>query len=209
MKSSTRNSLILISLLTGVFSSQASHETPTLTGISVDVKQRFIKLDSQGMPTTGTTWQCVLDTHSALIWEVKTTQGLRDRNNTYTWYNSNPQTNGGFFGYPNGGKCNNLSCDSRSYAEKINEIMLCGYSTWRLPSREELRSLVDYGRHFPDPTISTHFFPNTVPQFYWSSTPEAMNKDSAWGIGFTFGFDYSYFKSDLGYIRLVTNYGEK
>lgn len=171
-------------------------------------RARFIKLDGQGSPLIAQTpdgsWDCVLDRKTALLWEMKTTHGLRSRDNTYSWYNPDPLTNGGDAGVRNDGRCRESECDTMSYINAVNRLGLCGHRDWRLPAREELRSIVDYQRHSPQPTVDIDYFPNTLSQFYWSSTSEANAADSAWGIGFTFGYDYSYFKSDWGYIRLVT-----
>ncbi len=56
--------------------------------------------DDNGSEAAGTRWACVKDNVTGLIWEVKTNDGgLHDRNNTYTWYNTDPATNGGRPGY--------------------------------------------------------------------------------------------------------------
>ncbi|MEJ2179729.1 MAG: DUF1566 domain-containing protein [Gammaproteobacteria bacterium] len=169
---------------------------------------RFIKLDANGRPqnisTTNQTWFCVFDQQTGLMWEVKSRDGaIQDAQQTYSWYMPNPEVNGGFAGYKNKGKCNLPRCNTQAYIDTINRNKLCGNNRWRLPTREELRSIVDYQIKYPGPTIDKTFFPNTLNQFYWSSNPDANDKDSAWGIGFSFGYDYAYFKSDLGYVRLV------
>lgn len=127
-----------------------------------------------------------------------------NRLHTYSWYSESKSNNGGFNGYKNQGRCP-LNCDTQAYVNALQGRQLCGMNNWRLPQREELRSLVDYQRPFPGPSIIPELFPNTVGQFYWSATPDANTPDSAWGIGFTFGFDYAYFKSDHGHIRLVAD----
>ena len=192
--------ILFISLCLCLFSSEATH-------LFDDNGDRFIRLDAQGEPLaySGDQWDCVLDRKTALIWEVKSTQGLRHRENTYSWYIPHSQINGGSTGYRDGGRCVGSQCDTQSYIDTVNRSGLCGSHQWRLPTREELRSLVDYQLRPPKPTIDASFFPHSLPQFYWSSTPDANDSDSAWGIGFTFGYDYSYFKSDLGYVRLVTS----
>ena len=95
-------------------------------------------------------------------------------------------------------------CNTQSYIKAINHQKLCSTSNWRLPTREELRSIISYQIKYPGPVVDQHYFPNTLSQFYWSSVPDANDKDSAWGIGFSFGYDYAYFKSDHGYVRLVS-----
>jgi hypothetical protein len=195
----TARTFVFISLCLCLFSSKATH-------LFDNTSDRFIKLNAHGKPVNdpGATWDCVLDRKTALIWEVKATLGLRHRDNTYTWYNPNSQANGGVAGYRNGGLCTGSACDTQSYIDAVNRSGLCGFHHWRLPDREELRSLVDYRLPPPKPTIDRSYFPHSLPRFYWSASADANDSDSAWGIGFTFGYDYSYFKSDLGYVRLVT-----
>ena len=172
---------------------------------------RFIKLDLKGKPLENqsanyekTPWRCVLDSFTDLIWEVKTRDGsFQDRVHTYTWYQPDESNNGGFAGYPHQGLCQHSQCDTLAYAKNINSMQLCGVTGWRLPNREELRTLVRYDIQYPGPTIATEFFPNALNQFYWSSIPSANDKEGAWGIGFSFGYDYAYFKSDYGSVRLV------
>jgi len=170
---------------------------------------RFVRIEqetnSTGLIDPSSPTHCIFDKKTSLTWEVKTRDGgLRDARQTYSWYDSNIKSNGGFPGYRNRGKCAFSSCDTRAYIGHVNNIKLCGRSDWRLPTREELRSLVDYLITYPGPTIDQNAFPNTISQFYWSATANANDKETAWGIGFSFGYDYAYFKSDHGYIRLVS-----
>jgi len=72
----------------------------------------YTKLDSQGnpLPDSATEWVMVRDNMTGLIWEVKQNQdGVKDysnphdADNTFTWYDSNPETNGGYEGTPGDG----------------------------------------------------------------------------------------------------------
>ena len=181
---------------------------PVITDNSTTPRFVSIKKDNNSaeLITQTERSECVFDKATSLTWEVKTSDGgPRDANQSYSWYEANPNSNGGFPGYRNRGKCyNSSSCDTAAYQAYVNKIKLCGRSTWRLPTREELRSLVNYQIIYPGPTIDKKAFPNTISQFYWSSTANANNKETAWGIGFSFGYDYAYFKSDHGYVRLVS-----
>ena len=48
---------------------------------------------------------------------------------------------------------------------------LCGFRNWRVPTRSELQSLLNYGSVDPYLDIDTNWFPNTMPGPYYSSTP--------------------------------------
>jgi hypothetical protein len=68
-------------------------------------------------------------------------------------------------------------------------LVLGGYCDWRLPSRIELLSLVDYTRS--GPTIDTTSFPNTVMLGYWSaSSADNSGSPEAWFISFANGDTY-------------------
>ena len=57
---------------------------------------------------------------------------------------------------------------------------------WRLPTAEELSTLIDRTRH--EPAIDTDVFPDTKCDWYWTSTPCAWNPDAAvWVVGFYLG----------------------
>jgi len=129
----------------------------------------FTKLDSTGddLAVSATSWDCVKDNVTGLIWEVKTNEGgLRDRDNTYTWYNPNPEINGGDPGTEhdkspaiNKPVCSVSDCDTSSYVEAVNSLpaALCGYRDWRMPWKWELMSIVDYGLGYP--AVDTNYFP--------------------------------------------------
>jgi Protein of unknown function (DUF1566) len=148
-------------------------------------------------------WACTRDNVTGLIWEVKTADGgLRDLNNTYSWYNPDNKTNGGFAGYPNDGSCTGgISCNTESYKTAVNTIKLCGRNDWRVPKKSELYSIIDYSRYRP--TIDTTYFPNTPIDFFWSSSPYAGINDNAWSVSFYTGTDYYDHKYYIRAIRLV------
>jgi len=74
---------------------------------------------------------------------------------------------------------------------------------WRLPNKEELESLVDYG--FDSPAISNTAgtgkwterdpFTNVQSSYYWSSTADATFSDHAWRVSFSDGDMDSIFKT--------------
>ena len=148
----------------------------------------FTKIDSNGdaLPEDATTWDCIRDDITGLMWEVKTDDDtLRDKDWTYSLRNTNASTNGGDSGTSNGGTCENeTDCDTETYVANINALSLCGASDWRMPSRLELINLIDHGTQAP--LIDDTFFPNTHLGDYWSSTPFYI-PSSAWVVNFTGG----------------------
>lgn len=73
---------------------------------------------------------------------------------------------------------------------------------WRLPTRQELESLLDLSRH--DPAIDTRKFPDTRSGAYWSNTPCAWSAAVMWvvyfGSGGVVGDGHRYY---FAYVRAV------
>ena len=154
----------------------------------------FTKLDDNGdeLPSTAAEWSCVRDNHTGLIWEVKVNDidHLRHKGHTYTWYNPDDSSNGGDAGVQDGGNCTGSSCDTTGFVQAINNAELCGADDWRMPSLNELHSIVDYGR--TGPTIDQDYFPNADSSFLWSNTPDAIQDlNRAKGVGFETGNGYA------------------
>ena len=61
--------------------------------------------------------------------------------------------------------------------------------------------MVDAGRH--NPAIDISSFSDTVASYYWSSTTLGHKTDYAWLVDFSYGYVYSYAKTDYYYVRAV------
>ena len=164
----------------------------------------YTKLDSQGndLPDSATGWVMVRDNVTGLIWEVKNagdgTQDYsnpHDADNRYTWYDSNPDTNGGNAGMPGDGT------DTEDFINALNSSQFGGYDDWRMPTIKELSSLVNSGTY--NPAIDSGYFPGCVSSYYWSSTTYAYNTYYAWRVPFVYGYGYNHYKSDSYYVRAV------
>ncbi len=70
--------------------------------------------------------------------------------------------------------------EAKDYCESLK---LAG-GGWRMPTRLELESILDFTRCNPaiDP-----IFTNTKSYYYWSSTPYAYDSGGAWNVGFGSG----------------------
>jgi len=79
-----------------------------------------------------------------------------------------------------------------------------GKSDWRLPTQDELVSLVDYTTVPLNPAINRLVFPITPELWNWSSTPNLKYTDFAWNVIFTDGYSTFVGGSGSGYtVRLV------
>lgn len=155
--------------------------------------------------------KCVIDHNNNLVWEVKQDSGLHGKAHTYSWYQTS--NNGNNVGSRNRGTCYNKSnnttsgnqCDTTGFVNAVNTEKWCGFADWRMPTKDELKSLVDEVRKTAQtpPTIDTTFFPNTSSVDYWSSSPNANLNVGAWGVDFNSGYDGSILKANSRRARLV------
>lgn len=158
----------------------------------------FTKLDATGkaLKADATSWACVRDNVTKMVWEVKTDDGgTHDKKWTYYFYDSKYKDSNDSNG--NGGDdnahpgadsttsqanasatCGLSDCTTEAFVSKVNTDGLCGINKWELPSMQALLSLVDFGRTkqkevggvMQDYTglIDERYFPNFISS--WSST---------------------------------------
>ena len=163
----------------------------------------FTRLGSTGSVYTGNgdyatnPWSCVRDNYTGLVWEIKTDdKSIHDKNNLYAW--------GGISAIGRDDTPNEYD-----YYDDWNPLVngsntgfgLCGFTNWKVPTREELRSIVHYGK--TSPSIDKDYFPNTVSYTFWSSSYNWEAKGLALVIAFEFGNSYGMGRLGLNYVRLV------
>lgn len=171
----------------------------------------YLKLDSSGKPiaANATSWDCVRDNITGLVWENKVaatnSTHLRSSAHRYAWYSTDTANNGGNAGITGRDTCNATltggRCNTQAYVAAVNAAGLCGKTDWRMPTRNELDSIGNYGR--ANPAIDANYFANTQSNRYWSSSSYADFPGSAWYLDFGSGEYYIYTKTLEYYVRLV------
>ena len=120
-----------------------------------------VGFSGEALPDNASSWCAVKDNVTGLLWQN---------------HQVPPAT------FTNWG--DNRAGDASKYA--ADNATLCGQSGWRLPTVDELQSIVDYSKPFPGPTINTAWFPNTPSySYYWASSPYVgATPDLAWNVYF-------------------------
>ena len=113
---------------------------------------------------------------------------------------------------------NGVTCAGGATEYEWDEAQRLAPAGWRLPTKDELASLVYCSSGEPaywkptlelcegayqKPTIWSAAFPNTPVNWFWSSSSYASSADYAWVVGFGYGDVYGNGKSGANYVRLV------
>lgn len=176
----------------------------TLILFSASVVADFYKIANDGsvLPSTAflesgsKDWACTYDSSTHLIWEVKTAdKGLRDGQWKYSFTKSLPNqaSTGVCFG--------KQLCDLENYIQQVNAKELCTEKNWRLPTTEELKSILycSDGKN-PDgsctkrsqlPQTNASYFPH-IQAFdnYWTSSVAQKYPDRQTIFSFYNGFAF-------------------
>ncbi|MDH5230560.1 MAG: DUF1566 domain-containing protein [Gammaproteobacteria bacterium] len=139
------------------------------------VHKRYTKLDAEyadiELNDDDTYYGCVRDNFTGLVWEHKKVfpGNIHHYTTKYSWYDPNPETNGGFAGQQDGGQCENAKYDTQWLIDQVNAEKLCGFDDWRLPHIWEIRSLIDYSKPNLE-MVDANFFPNLgFYSHYWTA----------------------------------------
>jgi hypothetical protein len=127
--------------------------------------------DTTATPTS-TAWACTKDNVTNLIWSLHSGQG------NWTTY-----------------------ARTTLPAAHNTGVGRCGGTGWRLPTRRELRSIVDL--RGVSPSIDSSYFPATQANWYWTNDSYAPVPADAWFVVFFDGSSYAGGTSTSNYVRLV------
>jgi len=201
------NILLGIAFLTGIGHTFPIPDSGQISSYTMDFGEdcdysinmpNYTKLDANGnaLNKSASTWVMVRDEITGLIWEVKTTDNsIHGNARTATWYDSNNDTNGGFSG------TNGEGTDTEDYLLQLNFEKFGGFSDWRLPTLQEISTIVAISKE--SIAISKSVFPNAQAGKYWTSTTNANYPNKAWYVNLVGGGNGNTDKSEALYIRAV------
>ena len=177
----------------------------------------FTFLNSDGDAVSSSA-SCVRDNVTGLIWETKkNTSGdgsYHDGDDTFTWYSTNYDTNAGTSGdqnedsdtcYDYDSSDSSTYCNTKALIARVNSDGYCGLNNWRLPTRQELISIVNYD--VVEPAIDLAVFPYAGSTTVWSGTSvysSALSGDQVWTTNFTYGGSGLSDKTESYRVRLVS-----
>ncbi len=145
----------------------------------------FRKLSGKGevLPDSAT-WQdgyrMAQDDNTGLVWEIKSPVpgDVNFADDTYSWE------------------------DAQSvYVAKLNKANYGGFSDWRIPNKDELRSILHYGK--TNPSVDPWYFPHCKVEFYWTRNTYKMQPECGWVLFFGLGSATASGKTVPQFVRAV------
>ncbi|TGL79173.1 DUF1566 domain-containing protein [Leptospira yasudae] len=82
-----------------------------------------------------------------------------------------------------------------------------GITDWRLPTQKELDTLSVFGYSSANAAFPSSGFPDSIANYYWSSTLRRSNPYYAWGVNYNYGAAGSFVRSNTNNIRCVSGSG--
>ena len=180
----------------------------------------FIRLNESGaeVDSSAMNWACAKDQNTGLVWEVKSATGsdsLHSASDSFTWYSTNTQNNAGTAGDDNSasdtcygydGSDASSYCNTEAFIDRVNDAGYCGLTNWRLPTRQELNSIVNYDE--VEPAADFGIFQNTTSDLFWSATSvysATFSGEQAWATNFNYGGSTMVDKTESHSARLVSD----
>jgi hypothetical protein len=124
----------------------------------------------------------VTDNNTGLMWQ------RLDNDQTYNWYKASGTYH---------------ATENPTSQDVCGASTLAGHSDWRLPTKKELVSIVDFSVVYPGPNINQTYFPSTELADFWSSIQLIGDPDSAWSVYFGTGSAHDSGKINKNYVRCV------
>jgi len=178
----------------------------------IPTESRYIKLTKDGsvINVWQGPWRCVKDSKTELLWEIKSVnEDIYDEQSTFSWFD-------GLRGVADRGSCfvGAQYCDTADIIQSANAENLCGVSSWRLPTIEELQSLLKEDARPGEPLIDTSFFPYTRRAPYWSNESQKRlfgiykeEREGALSISFKDAMVKALPYNSTCFVRLVSDAG--
>jgi GTPase involved in cell partitioning and DNA repair len=164
---------------------------PVLTGEISEDQERPIEFEDNILA-----WK---DTETGLMWEVKNRENVEHK---YVWSKENIET----AKYPE--RLTDDVKDAFSYAEKLNNQNYAGFNDWRVPSLEELKTILtkekSQFKNFEDDNLYIKDpLAKTTNLWYWTKDTVDNDSSNSWLLNFNIGLDdYNYQSYDY-FVRCV------
>ncbi|RZU47707.1 uncharacterized protein DUF1566 [Fluviicoccus keumensis] len=160
---------------------------------------RKISREGVPVPASEARWAAVTDRRSGLMWAVNwEPQDNFPNRGELTWYNPDRAANGGSPGNPNRG--NNI----HAWLHRVNAEGWCGYQDWRIPTLDELSTLITGGIHTYYHIREDIFHDmGGLGSRFWTATPDPDSRSSAYAVYFGYGHAGVTMKTHPLFLRLV------
>ncbi len=147
-----------------------------------------------------------VDHTTGLMWEIKTKENIN-----FEYVCSEEYVEGNIHKSVENGwdvRLRDTAKDIVSYANKLNLEKYMGYDDWRVPSKNEMISLVLRSKSLTIGVDNLSYFTKeplakNTSHTYWTSSPYVERSDSSWSVIFNYGMESNGSNSNSALIRCV------